>query len=283
MKNISAICYVDDLHPNYSRHLFEFEKNFDYWGAYWWFFYNWKMCYYFIAVYLIAIFAGHQFMKSRPPFQLRKALFLWNVSLALFSIICSGRMIPSLVDMFQENGFHYTLCSPGTVQHKQSIGIWAYWFALSKVVELGDTAFIILRKTPLIFLHWYHHVSVLFLVWSSSGCPSTFQAYFALVNMVVHSVMYSYYALRAIRVKMPKMVSMTVTMLQLVQMVIGLNIIAIASYMKSKDEHCCLFDQAVWLALGVYASYLILFGNFFMKRYFPKKPSHDNGALKKTL
>lgn len=31
---------------------------------------------------------------------------------------------------------------------------WAWAFVLSKLVELGDTAFIILRKQPLIFLHW---------------------------------------------------------------------------------------------------------------------------------
>ena len=31
---------------------------------------------------------------------------------------------------------------------------WASVFVLSKVPELGDTFFILLRKQPLIFLHW---------------------------------------------------------------------------------------------------------------------------------
>ena len=33
-------------------------------------------------------------------------------------------------------------------------GFWTFMFVLSKVPELGDTIFIVLRKQPLIFLHW---------------------------------------------------------------------------------------------------------------------------------
>jgi hypothetical protein len=33
-------------------------------------------------------------------------------------------------------------------------GFWTLAFVLSKLPELGDTAWIVLRKRPLIFLHW---------------------------------------------------------------------------------------------------------------------------------
>ncbi len=42
---------------------------------------------------------------------------------------------------------------------------WAFCF--SKLPELIDTVFIVLRKQPLIFLHWYHHASVLVYCWFS--------------------------------------------------------------------------------------------------------------------
>lgn len=45
-------------------------------------------------------------------------------------------------------------------------------YCLHKVPELVDTVFIVLRKRPLIFLHWYHHVTVLLFCWSSFATES---------------------------------------------------------------------------------------------------------------
>ena len=37
----------------------------------------------------------------------------------------------------------------------QVMAFWTWMFTMSKIAELGDTAFIILRKQNLIFLHWW--------------------------------------------------------------------------------------------------------------------------------
>jgi elongation of very long chain fatty acids protein 6 len=36
-----------------------------------------------------------------------------------------------------------------------------------------DTLFIVLRKKPLIFLHWYHHITVLLFCWHAFATQSS--------------------------------------------------------------------------------------------------------------
>jgi len=63
-------------------------------------------------------------------------------------------------------------------------------------VELGDTVFIVLRKQPLIFLHYYHHVTVLCYIWLTADAINSTCVWFGVMNYGIHSLMYSYYALK---------------------------------------------------------------------------------------
>lgn len=58
--------------------------------------------------------------------------------------------------------------------------------ALVQIPELGDTIFVVLRKKPLIFLHWYHHVTVLLYCWHSYYEQTTYGLYFVSMNYTVH-------------------------------------------------------------------------------------------------
>ena len=70
-----------------------------------------------------------------------------------------------------------------------------------------DTLFIVLRKQELILLHWYHHATVLIYCWHSyKGLQSTGR-WFSTMNYLVHSLMYTYYACRAMRFKIPRFVN----------------------------------------------------------------------------
>lgn len=50
-------------------------------------------------------------------------------------------------------GRELTCRDPMETHGEREIGLWISLFALSKAFEFFDTAFIILRKKPLIFLH----------------------------------------------------------------------------------------------------------------------------------
>jgi len=280
-ENISALCFVDTPSLSFNRFLFDFEKNFNYWQNYYWYVDNWKLCLYIVGIYLVVIFGGQQLMKSRPPFRLRKSLFVWNFGLALFNIALLIRTVPIYVDGLQEIGFHALQCYLGDAEHKQATGVWIYFFSIAKVVELGDTVFIVLRKKPLLIVHWYHHASVLVYVWSSSVYPSGIHPAFGIANGFVHAFMYSYLALKAINVPIPKATGMLVTILELIQLGFGVCLTIYGYFAKVGDEECCIFDQAILLSVLLYLSYLFLFTNFFIRSYVSKKPLLEIMGVKK--
>merc|ERR1712179_596621 len=104
--------------------------------------------------------------------------------------------------------------------------------------ELGDTVFIVLRKQQLIFLHWYHHLTVLIYVFYCFSQFTSCGRWFMVMNYFVHSLMYSYYTLRALRVRVPRTVAMVITSLQLLQMVVGCAVNTGAFLYKRQGRDC---------------------------------------------
>src|SRR5207249_9211238 len=64
----------------------------------------------FAALYVIAIFLAKNFMESRKRFELRGALFLWNVFLAIFSFLLAFRLSPAIAISLQHVGFVPVIC-----------------------------------------------------------------------------------------------------------------------------------------------------------------------------
>jgi len=278
-------CIYDTPVVNYSFPLLDFEKNFDYCQHFEWMAKYWQFCYVFIAVYLLAIYFGQNYMKSRPPFKLRGALLFWNLFLGTFSAFGAWRTISVLAHQMSEDGFHEAVCGNVPTEVKQGMGIYMWYFAISKFFELLDTAFIVLRKSPLIFLHWYHHMTVCFFVWSSGAYPSNIQMYFCAINLLVHAVMYTYYALKVANIRVPKQISMVITSMQLIQMLCGVYLTAYSYRMKTTPGiGCCIRSEAFTIAVTIYSSYFLLFLNFFVRAYvFKKSKKSDtvNGTFKK--
>lgn len=151
-------------------------------------------------------------------------------------------------------------------------GMWVMLFIYSKIPELIDTVFIVLRKRPLIFLHWYHHVTVLLFCWSSYATIAGSGLYFVAMNYSVHALMYGYYCLQALNVCPKSFPAILITLSQIAQMFIGTGVCISCWYFMLNGYKCANDKSNLIGGALMYGSYLYLFCEFAVKRYLgPKK------------
>merc|ERR1740131_922874 len=255
---------------NYS-YVFNFEQDFEHSLIRSWMEQNWRaVCGWASGIYMLLIVGGQAWMSNRQPFELRGLLTCWNILLAIFSIMGAARTLPEFIHTFSTQGFYHSLCIPSFIERDRVSGFWTWMFVLSKVPELGDTVFIVLRKQPLIFLHWYHHITVLIYCWYSFSQYTAPARWFVVMNFIVHSIMYTYYAFKALRYRVPKVIAMVITSLQLVQMIIGCVVNYMAANYKQNGLQCGVSDTNLKLSLLMYCSYFVLFARFFYNAYVNK-------------
>ena len=240
-------------------------------GAIKWINDSWHVPVVSICTYLVLIYVGQKWMANRNPYNLKRALFLWNVGLAVFSILGTITFLPSTVKAVFKYGIPYTACK-SEVALNPHICIWALFFVLSKILEFGDTLFIVLRKSQLLFLHWYHHVLTVVFSWYVFGMGITgLGQWLTSMNFFVHSIMYSYYALTSGGVHLPRTIALLITILQLLQMFIGISIDLMLYAYHNHFDNCDYDAGVVSFCFFMNLSYAILFVHYFINRYIKKK------------
>jgi hypothetical protein len=239
-------------------------------------------------LYGIAIVLGKRYFATRERWNWRYTLAAWNLGLSVFSAVGVARTLPKLAYNF----FHYSLqenfCfDPEAHFGCGSTGLWLQLFVLSKFPELFDTFFIVIHKKPLIFLHWYHHITVLLYCWHSYMVKAPPGFVFAVMNYSVHSIMYFYYFLMAIRAKPKAFRAVYITLAQISQMVVGVAITIVSCYYLYWDKtldskHCFLTKENNLAGMIMYGSYLFLFLNFFLGRYFGGSVAETGSGITST-
>jgi len=235
-----------------------------------------------VALYLSSIFFGQRYMKDQKPWEWKKKLALWNLFLSLFSFMGMVRMVPPLIYMSQTKSIRSNMCDdPYATWLAGSTGTWVQFFILSKIPELFDTFFVVVRKKPLIFLHWYHHITVLLYVWHGAyAIINPVAPIFGAMNYGVHSLMYGYYFLMAIGKKPKWLHASIITSAQILQMWVGMVATAIGYhyYMDNRraveegNENSCLISGwSLVAAMMMYGSYFLLFIQFFIARFTREK------------
>lgn len=234
---------------------------------------------YFIPVfccvaYLVFCYYGKVYMRNLKPFDLRTPLALWNLGLSVFSTYGMLRTAPHMIYRISTLPFEDTICQRGfTSFGSGAVGLACQLFVLSKIPELVDTVFIVLRKKPLIFLHWYHHVTVLISCWNAYVTESSVGLYAVAMNYSVHSIMYFYYFLHALKAVPKGFPAYIITILQIAQMMVGTFVVGCSMYYHVYGGSIygpgeCNNDPSLLVIGGIiYSSYFYLFVEFAILRY----------------
>ena len=231
---------------------------------------KWHYSVYLAIGYIILIPLLKQWMKYRgKPYNLRTLLTFWNSFLAVFSIIGVIRCLPEFAYILSTKGFTASFCQSDYYKDLR-LNWWYLFFVWSKVIELIDTLFILLRNGKLLTLHWVHHCLTLCYSWYVFGDVPATARWMVGMNFSAHSLMYTYYALKAMRISIPLVISISITLIQILQMVFGIYINYTVIEYKNTGIPCDASKSVVTSGLALYTLFLLMFTNFFINSYLLK-------------
>lgn len=219
--------------------------------------------------YLYLVYAGPRFMSNRKPVELKPLLLLYNASVAGLNLYIGLELFLTS----QKLDFSWT-CEPvdytlNPLALRVASALW--WYYASKLLEMFDTVFFILRKKEkqLTFLHVYHHSTMFGLWWIGIKYVAGGSSFLgAMFNCYVHVLMYTYYFLAAIGPKMRPYLwwKKYLTIIQMLQflfaLIMGINALRVG----------CDFPMWMQYSANAYmVSFLLLFGRYFYREYCEKR------------
>lgn len=247
-----------------------------------------------IATYLLLIFVILPRIRwSKSPRWVKHAFALWNLILSLLSIAGGCVILPFSYFLVKKYSLQDLLCSDELMVSSNrdaacwgAVGFVVVLFCLSKVPELCDTFFLVLMGKPVQFLHWYHHVTVMLYCWFNLANAIPSGIVFIAFNLVVHSVMYLYFA-SSVYTKALSFLRQPITTMQLGQMVLGLTTIVLVflyghNYIGSgKGCSSAYVDTGFfYYCTAMYASYFVLFAVLYYQNYYTKKSRRQVATTK---
>ncbi|ETW49562.1 hypothetical protein PFMALIP_02490, partial [Plasmodium falciparum MaliPS096_E11] len=208
-------------------------------------------------LYIPCILLLQKIMKKRKEMDMKYLKILWNLSLSFLSFV--GVL---LITIYDKNILKYIIVEESEYSPETRAVITI--FTLTKVVEYGDTLFLILKKKKLTFLHSYHHLSVVIYCLYSQKILVSHAHYFVLLNLIVHSIMYFYFGFIYIFPRILTKIRKFITCLQIFQMFAGIYI----SYYAIKNVDNPLYVSNAMASFILYLTYAILFLNFYFSNYY---------------
>ncbi|XP_075156598.1 very long chain fatty acid elongase 7-like [Haematobia irritans] len=156
-----------------------------------------------VALYLLFVLHyGPKWMEKRQPFQLKMIMRVYNAVQVLANLFLFVTGVPS---SYGRKDFSWS-CQPvlpmNTEPWMMRVLKITYGYYLTKYLDLFDTIFIVLRKKnqQVTFLHVYHHAGMVIGVYIyMTFLPGSHCTMLGIINLLVHTVMYSYYFVASVR------------------------------------------------------------------------------------
>lgn len=219
-----------------------------------------------IILYLPIIFYIKNKMINKQPLKSyfwNNLLGLWNIFLGISSFYGGYLLVPFLYNDIKNNGLIKSICC-GSINYNELTSNVVMLFNFSKFLEFIDTLFIVLRKSQLEFLHYYHHITTCIYCWWSGYLFISNGSHFAAINLIVHSIMYTYYALVAFNINFLYPYRKLITIIQTLQMLLGIFIILIwFNNCSSIYNNTHILNQL--FGLFMYISYGYLFSKLLFR------------------
>ncbi|XP_025062701.1 elongation of very long chain fatty acids protein 1 isoform X1 [Alligator sinensis] len=210
---------------------------------------------------------GPRMMANRKPLDLKKFMVVYN----FFLVGLSFYIVYEFLMAGWLTGYTWSCDPVDTSQSPQALRMVrvAWLFVFSKFIELTDTVIFVVRKKSeqVTFLHVFHH-SVLpwSWWWGARFGPGGMGSFHAMVNSMVHVVMYFYYGLSAAGPAFQKYLwwKKHITAIQLLQFVIVSIHISQYYFMPSCNYQFPIFIHLIWIYGTIF---FILFSNFWYQSY----------------
>ena len=208
------------------------------------------------VIYLLIVLNGKYIMQNRDPKNIDKIMLWYNV----YQCVVNGITVYVMVDNILNKNVELI----GNLSTNMKLSYWVWLHYTNKYIELLDTMFMIVRKkfNQVTFLHCYHHV---LLIWAwflvirvNPGGDSYFGA---MINSFIHVIMYTYYSMPIIGIKVPLFIKKTITNCQKIQFCLCLS-----------HSFYVIYDRKLPIILPLTQAFvminmLVLFTQFSRKTY----------------
>eukprot|EP01060_Flectonema_neradi_P030495 TRINITY_DN4452_c0_g1_i1.p1 TRINITY_DN4452_c0_g1~~TRINITY_DN4452_c0_g1_i1.p1 ORF type:complete len:364 (+),score=59.90 TRINITY_DN4452_c0_g1_i1:494-1585(+) len=229
------------------------------------------------TAYVFITLVLYLIMKRKAEgFKIRWLLQIYNV----ICIFAAGYVLVGIVIHKVKNPGRFA-CNPLLTDEDGQRLAWFFWaFYAQKFLEYADTWFFILRKSfrQVTFLHIFHHSSITLVVGLLLPFDFSGDMFLPIVfNAFVHVLMYGHYLATSLGIK--SWWSKHLTSLQLIQFM-TISFQSYVAYTAGPD--CGAPDFAKFIMILYMISMLVLFGNFFLRKYVLRKPGADMCGVIKT-